>query len=64
VNPGLILGTRYTVTGPVNGSAVAGGIVPRDSGDIVFVGDTAAPVVRAVEPLGPTSIRLTFTEGL
>ena len=62
VNPGLILGTRYTITGPMSGSTTSGGIVPRTAGDIVFVGDNVAPVVSVIEPLGPTSIQLTFSE--
>lgn len=62
--PALVLGTRYTVTGPVNGSTAAPGLVPRDSGDIVFVGDTAAPLLEAAVPAGATSIRVSFSESV
>lgn len=64
VTPALVLGTRYTITGPVNGTAAAGGIVPRSAGDIVFVGDTFAPQIAGVTTTGPTSLRVTFTEAL
>jgi endonuclease I len=62
VTPDLVLGTRYTITGPMSGRTSAGGIVPRSSGDIVLVGDTAAPVVLETDPLGPTTIQVTFSE--
>jgi endonuclease I len=64
VVPALVLGTRYTITGPVSGSAAAPGLVPRSAGDIVFVGDTFAPQIAAVATTGPTSLRVTFTEAL
>jgi endonuclease I len=64
VSPDLVLGTRYDVTGPVSGAATGGGVVPRTLGDIVFSGDTAAPVVTAVQATGPTSVQLTFSEDL
>ena len=64
VTPSLVLGTRYTVTGPVSGATAAAGIVPRTAGDIVFVGDTAAPQLAGVATTGPTSLRITFTEAL
>jgi endonuclease I len=64
VAPGLVLGTRYTVTGPMSGQTTAFGIVPRTAGDIVLVGDTAAPMVVAVTPLGPTGLQVTFTEAV
>jgi len=50
VTPDLVLGTRYTITGPMSGRTSAGGLVPRSSGDIVLVGDTAAPI-NGVEDL-------------
>lgn len=62
VIPGLILGTRYTITGPMSGKSSAWGIVPRSAGDIVFVGDSTAPVVLAAEPLEPTSVQVTYSE--
>ena len=64
IAPALVLGTTYTISGPISGSTSAPGIVPRDAGDIVFVADNAAPVVEAVVPLGPTSIRVSFSEGV
>ncbi|MBU8870220.1 MAG: endonuclease [Gemmatimonadales bacterium] len=62
VAPGLILGTRYTITGPMSGKSVAWGIVPRSTGDIVFEDDTAAPVVSDIDPMGPTSLQVTYSE--
>jgi len=62
IDPALVLGTEYTVTGPLSGTAAAFGIVPRSGGDIVFVADNAAPAVLTVTPQGPTSIQLVFTE--
>jgi len=64
LTPSLVLGTRYTITGPVNGTAAAGGIVPRSAGDIVFVGDTFAPQLAAVAAPGPTTVTVTFTEAV
>jgi endonuclease I len=60
--PDLVKGTRYTITGPMNGAAASLGIAPRSGTDIVFVGDTAAPAVAGIDPLGTTTIQLTFTE--
>ena len=64
VTPALVLGTRYSVTGPVSGSTAAPGLVPRDSGDIVFVGDTASPQLETAVPAGATSLRVSFSEDL
>ena len=62
VTPGLVLGTRYTITGPMSGTVAALGIVPRTAGDIVFVGDSFAPLVLSLDPLGPSTIRVRFSE--
>jgi Endonuclease I/Lamin Tail Domain/FlgD Ig-like domain len=64
VTPGLVLGTRYTINGVMSGLTTSGGLVPRSSADIVFVADTAIPLVEAVDPVGPTSIQLTFSESV
>ncbi len=62
VTPALVLGTRYSITGPVSGSTTAPGLEPRDAGDIVFVADTAAPQLDSAVPAGATSIRVSFSE--
>ncbi len=62
VTPVLVLGTRYTITGPVSGSTAAPGLVPRSAADIVFVADTAAPLLVAAVPSGATSLRVSFSE--
>jgi len=62
--PALVLGTRYTITGPVSGRTAAAGLVPRSGADIVFVGDTAVPLVLAVVPSGTTGLQLTFSEAV
>lgn len=64
VTPSFVLGTRYSVTGPVSGAAAAAGIVPRASGDIVFVGDTFAPQLAVASATGPTSVTVTFSESV
>jgi len=60
LTPELVLFTRYTITGPMIGKT--DNIVPRTSADIVFVGDTAAPIIWDADPLGTTTIQLTFSE--
>ncbi|MCB1184589.1 endonuclease [bacterium] len=62
---GLILGTVYTITGPVNGAAGAGGgIVPDLPADIVWVADTAAPAITDVSAPGPLTVLVTFSEAV
>ena len=62
--PTLVLGTRYTITGPVSGRVASPGLVPRSAADVVFVGDTAVPTVLAVVTSTPTSVRVTFSEAV
>lgn len=62
--PTLVLGTRYTITGPVSGRTAAPGLVPRSAADVVFVGDTSVPSVLAVLASSPTSVRITFSEAV
>ncbi len=63
LNPGLVLGTNYDVTGPLSGQLAAFGIVPRSSGDIVFVSDTFVPLVLSVTP-APTTIQVVYSEAV
>jgi endonuclease I len=58
------LGSIYTVTGPVSGNSGFAGIVPRSSGDVVFVSDPTAPVITYTDAQGPTSVVVTFSETL
>ncbi len=58
------LGSVYTVTGPISDNAGFLGIVPRTSGDILFVNDPAAPSLSLVEASGPTIVSVTFSEAV
>jgi endonuclease I len=62
VSPNLVMGSHYTITGPVSGSTVDDGIVPRSAGDVVFVSDTYVPTITSVLPAGLTSVKVTFSE--
>lgn len=62
VSPNLVLGTHYTVTGPVSGSTIDDGIVPRTVADVVFVSDTYVPTIVSVLPANNTSVKVTFSE--
>lgn len=62
LNPNLVMGTHYTITGPVSGSTVDDGIVPRSAADIVFVGDTYVPTIMSVLPAGAGAVQVTFSE--
>lgn len=64
LTPTLVLGTRYTISGPLSGRTAAPGLVPRSAADIVFVGDTAAPLVLSVVSAGTTSLQVTFSEAV
>ncbi len=56
------LGSVYTVTGPVSDNSSFLGIVPRTSGDVVFVTDPTAPIILSTEAQGPTSVMIIFSE--
>ncbi|MEE8573199.1 MAG: endonuclease [Gemmatimonadota bacterium] len=56
------LGTTYDVTGPVGYSGSFFKIEPRDAGDIVWVGDSSAPVVTRAAPTSDTVLMVTFSE--
>jgi endonuclease I len=58
------LGSVYSVTGPLSGNAGFAGVVPRNSGDIAFINDPAAPTILDVEASGPTVVTITFSEAL
>ena len=62
ISPNLVLGTHYTITGPVSGSTVDDGIVPRTVADVVFVSDTYVPTIVSVLPANNTSVKVTFSE--
>ncbi len=56
------LGSVYTVTGPMSDNSSFLGIVPRTTGDIVFVTDPQAPIILSIEAQGPTSVMIIFSE--
>jgi endonuclease I len=58
-----ILGTTYTVAGPVAEGA-AFRIEPRTAADVAWTGDDAPPVVVRVMPLGGTTLRVLFSEAV
>lgn len=62
LNPNLVMGTHYTITGPVSGSTVDDGIVPRSAADVVFVSDTYVPTIMSVLPAGAGAVQVTFSE--
>ncbi len=62
LNPNLVMGTHYTITGPVSGSTLDDGIVPRSAADIVFVSDTYVPTIMSVLPAGAGAVQVTFSE--
>ena len=63
--PDLDMGTHYDVTGVMSGfTEPRAGIVPRNSSDIVFVSDTAAPEVVDVVATGPALVTVTFSEAI
>jgi len=55
-------GSVYTVTGPVSGNTGFAGVVPRTSGDIVFISDPTAPSIATSDAQGPNSVVVTFSE--
>lgn len=58
------LGTRYDVTGPLLSSAGLLQLEPRSGADIVWSGDTFAPLLAAIEAPDLSTVRVTFTEPL
>lgn len=57
-----VLGTRYTVTGPVLESLTGRALEPRDLADVVVVADDFAPVVDAVEVVDAQHLVVDFSE--
>lgn len=55
-------GTTYDVTGPLRYADASFKIEPRDVGDIVWVGDSAAPIVNLASASSDTTIVVTFSE--
>lgn len=56
------LGTSYDVTGPVAYTDGSFKLEPRDAGDVVWVGDGAAPSLYQVYALSDTAVVVTFSE--
>lgn len=59
-----VLGSVYTVTGPMSGNSNFSGIVPRYTSDIAFVTDPVAPAIVSVEAQGPTAVIINFSEAV
>lgn len=59
-----IRGTRYDVTGPVEYSAGQFKLAPRGAADIVWAGDTFAPLLLATQADDLSSLRIDFSEAV
>lgn len=59
-----IRGTRYQVVGPVEYSGAAFKLQPRGAADIVWVGDSFAPLILAAQADDQSSLRIDFTESV
>jgi endonuclease I len=59
-----IRGTRYNVKGPLGYSNGQFKLEPRSAADIVWVGDTFAPLILEAAAEGLTSVRIDFSEPL
>ncbi len=59
-----VLGTRYDVSGPIRHNSNAILVEPRTSADVVWAGDSSAPLLLSVAAEGSGAVRVVFTEAL
>jgi len=59
-----LFGSSYTIRGPLTQSGDHYTIEPRDSADVIWVGDNTAPLINSVSVINDTTLLLTFSEAV